>query len=351
MPSRAARWICPVLIAAASLTAGCAATAADDPGARASDGASAGPSRQAATAGRRAALYETLRRASVEVLVDGHMAGSGCFVDAEGLVLTAAHVVKGKADGIEIVSPVAGRLRAEQVASDLGHDLALLRIREGGGPCPSLEMADGVPAPTAEVLLFSSPLWRHGLVLKGSVARSQPSYCWQPALRCFVRCFYVAGASPVGSSGGSWVDAGGRIVGVQLGYLNNKDKSPVGIAFAAPIDAIRSFLADRRSREAATLGGVLEELWTQSPGFIGRLPKGTQGIVTPVLHKGGALAKAGLTKETVITAAEGKPVAYLDDLLAVVRARKPGDEITLTVIEPIGKPEREVTLRLGKAGE
>lgn len=336
MPSRAARSICPVLIAAASLTAGCAATAADDPGARAVGDA---------------ALYETLRRASVEILVDGHMAGSGCFVDAEGLVLTAAHVVKGKADGIEIISPVAGRLRAEQVASDLGHDLALLRIREGGGPYPSLDVAEGTPAPTAEVLLFSSPLWRHGLVLKGSVARSKPSYCWQPALKDYARCFYIAGASPVGSSGGSWVDARGRVVGVQLGYLNNKDKSPVGIAFAAPADAIGRFLADRRSREAATLGGALEELWTQSPGFIGRLPKGTQGIVTPVLHKGGALAKAGLTKETVITAAQGKPVAYVDDLLAVVRARKPGEEITLTVIEPIGKPEREVTLRLGKVGE
>ncbi|MHC4201173.1 MAG: S1C family serine protease [Planctomycetota bacterium] len=333
MPSRAARSIYPVLIAAASLTAGCAATAADDPLGRPAGGA---------------ALYQKLRRASVEIVVDGHMAGSGCFVDAEGIVLTAAHVVKGKSAGIEIVSPVAGRMRAERVASDPGHDLALLRVRGGGGPYASLEVAEGTPAPTEEVLLFSSPLWRHGLVLKGSVARSKPSYCWQPALRCFVRCFYIAGASPVGSSGGTWVDERGRIVGVQQGYLNNKDKSPVGIAFAAPTDAIGRFLADRRSREAATLGGALEELWTQSPGFIRRLPKGTQGIVTPVVHKGGPLAKAGLTKETIITAAEGKRVAYLDDILAAVRARKPGEEITLTVIEPIGKPEREVTLRLGK---
>lgn len=320
-------------IIAGGLAGGCLGTGADDQVPPAVDGA---------------AIYETLRLASVEVLVNGHMAGSGCFVDADGLVLTAAHVVKGKNNTIEVLSPVAGRRKAARVAVDLGHDLALLRATKGGGPYPSLEIAPGMPAPTADVLLFSSPLWRHDLVLKGSVARSEPSYCWQPALRDYVRCVYIAGASPVGSSGGSWADARGRIVGVQLGYLNNKDKSPVGIAFAAPQDAIRRLLAARRSRETATLGGSLEELWTQSPGFIARLPKGTRGVVTPVLVKRGPMAKAGFTKETVITAAEGRPVAYTDDILAIVRSKKPGDEITLTVIEPIGKPQREVKIRLGR---
>ena len=68
------------------------------------------------------ALYAAVRRASVFVLVQGRHQGSGFFVDPEGLVATAAHMVKGKTDGFEIVSPVAGRLRAERVAIDLGHE-------------------------------------------------------------------------------------------------------------------------------------------------------------------------------------------------------------------------------------
>ena len=333
MPPRIVRSFCLTLIVSGALTPGCLPTAADGRAARMTDGA---------------AIYETLRRASVEILIDGRMTGCGCFVDAEGLVLTAAHVVKGRKDGIEVLSPVLGRRTARRVAADPGHDLALLRVSGAGKPCPSLAVAARMPPPTAGVLLFSSPLWRHDLVLKGSVAKLAPSYCWQPALRCYVRCFYIAGASPVGSSGGCWVNARGRIVGVQLGYLNNQDGSPVGIAFASPPDAIRRLLAAGRSQEAATLGGAMEELWTQSAGFIARLPKGTRGIVTPTLYKDGALARADLTKETIITGAEGRPVVYLDDLLTIVRSKKPGDEITLTVIEPIGKPQRQVTVRLGK---
>ncbi len=333
MPSRIVRSVSLTLLLAVSLTAAYLATGAGDQAARPFDGA---------------AVYETLRRASVKVLVDGHMDGSGCFVDAEGLVLTASHVVKGKAGRIEVLSPVMGRLPARPIAVDPGNDLALLRVEGGRKPFPWLKVAERMPAPTATVLLFCSPLWRHDLVLKGSVARLAPSYCWQPGLRCYIRSFYIAGASPVGSSGGCWVDTRGRVVGVQCGYLNNEDKSPVGIAFASPPDAIRKLLATKRSREAATLGGAVEELWTQPTGFIARLPKGTEGIVTAALHKDGPLAKAGLTKESTITAAEGKPVAYLDDLLAIVRSKQPGDQITLKVIEPIGKPQREVRVRLGK---
>jgi len=338
MPPRIARSLYLMLIVSGGVACGRLPTAAEQ-AARMTDGA---------------AIYETLRRASVEILIDGRMAGCGCFVGTDGLVLTAAHVVKGRKDGIEVLSPVLGRRRARRIAADPGNDLALLRVDGAGPGAPgSLTVASKMPSPTAGVLLFSSPLWRHDLVLKGSVAKLAPSYCWQPALRCYVRCFYIAGASPVGSSGGCWVDARGRIVGVQLGYLNNQDGSPVGIAFASPPDAIRRLLATRRSQEAATLGGAMEELWTQPAGFIARLPKGTRGLVTPTLYKDGALAGAGLTKETIITGAEGGPVVYLDDLLTIVRSKKPGDEITLTVIEPTpGAPgRRRVRLRLGKVGQ
>ena len=340
MPSRTVRSACLMLILAVSAAGAYLATAAGDP-------ALAAPKKGERTFDG-AALYETLRRACVKVLVDGHMDGSGCFVAADGLVLTAAHVVKGRGDRIEVLSTTSGRLKARPIATDPGNDLALLRVEGGRKPFPYLKIAEQMPAPTAPVLLFSSPLWRHDLVLKGSVARLAPSYCWQPALRCYIRSFYIAGASPVGSSGGCWVDTRGRVVGVQSGYLNNEDKSPVGIAFASPPDAIRELLAAKRSQEVATLGGAVDELWTQPSGFIARLPKGTQGIATAALHKNGPMGKAGLTKESIITAAEGKPIAYVDELLTIVRSKKPGDQITLKVIEPIGKPQREVKVRLGK---
>jgi len=293
-------------------------------------------------------LYTRLLRASVEILVDGRMTGSGCFVSSDGVVLTACHVARDKGKHIEIVSPVVGRLTARRIATDRGHDLALLRVSGKKRTYPSLEIAPRIPDALSKVMLSSSPIWRHGLVLTGSVARARPSYCWQTALKCYIRCIYIDGASPVGSSGGCWTDSRGRVVGVQSGYLNNTDKSPVGIAFAAPADAIAKLLSEGGDRQVPTMGAAMEELWTQSQGFIARLPKGTQGIVTPRLDKGGPLDKAGMTHETLILEIDGKKVIYLDKLLEIVRSKKPGDRVTLKVIEPIGKPPREIKIRLSK---
>jgi len=293
-------------------------------------------------------LYDRVRAASVKILVNGRQAGSGCFVRPDGVVLTACHVVRNPKKHIEIISPLAGRLTAKRIATDYGHDLALLRVEGGPKKYPYLEVAPRMPAALEDVILFSSPIWRHDLALKGSVARPETSYCWQQSLDSYMRCIYIGGASPVGSSGGCWVDSHGRIVAVQGGYLNHADKSPVGIAYASPPDAIARLVSGKEGGQIATLGAACEELWTQSEGFIARLPKGTRGIVSPRLMKGGALMKAGLTRETVILAVDGKDVEYLDELLGKVRSKKPGDEITLKVIEPIGKPPRKVKIRLGK---
>jgi len=294
-------------------------------------------------------LYTKLHRASVEILVDGRMTGSGCFVDPAGIVLTACHVVKDVENKrLEVISPTIGCIAAKRIATDLGHDLALLSVPKRRWGYPSLEVATRNPDALSTVFLTSSPIWRHGLVLKGTVARSDPSFCLQTSLNCYIRCMYIDGASPVGSSGGAWCDRRGRVVGVQSGYLNNNDKSWVGIAFAAPSDAIARLIAERGDRKIATLGATMDELWTQSPGFIARLPKGVRGVVPPRVKKGGPLEAAGLTRETLILEIDGKPVSYLDTLLDIVQSKKPGDEVTLKVIEPIGTPPRKVKVTLGQ---
>jgi S1-C subfamily serine protease len=162
--------------------------------------------------------------------------------------------------------------------------------------------------------------------------------------------FFITGTSPEGTSGGCWVDRGGRVVGVQSGYLNSP-KAPAGIAMASPPDAIRRLLATQTSVETPTLGTRLDELWTQPAGFIARFPKGTEGIITVVPQKDGPVAKAGLTKESLITSIDGQPVVYLDDAFGIIRPKKPGDEVTLEVMDPDKKPKRTVKVRLAKVKE
>ena len=38
-------------------------------------------------------IYQEARQASVDLLVEGHHAGTGCFIDQQGLIISALHIL------------------------------------------------------------------------------------------------------------------------------------------------------------------------------------------------------------------------------------------------------------------
>jgi hypothetical protein len=50
----------------------------------------------------------------------------------------------------------------------------------------------------------------------------------------------------------------------------------------------------------------------------------------------------------VITAAADRPLRLTDELLRIVRGRKPGERLKLTILGPDGTGTREISVRLGK---
>ncbi len=173
-------------------------------------------------------LYERAQRAGVELIVDGHLDGSGVVVSSEGLVLTAAHLVHG--ERLEIRSRHLGRHRVAVVAVDVGHDLALLRLPRRTEAYPHLQLAQRSPQPPADVYLYGSPLYRHGVLLRGTLARSSPTYEYQPQRGHYVRVTHVSGSSPVGTSGGPWLDPRGRIIGIQSGLVHDGTAGTSGMS-------------------------------------------------------------------------------------------------------------------------
>ena len=295
-------------------------------------------------------FYRTLQSAAVSVLVDGRMHGSGFFVTGDGLVATAAHVVSGKPKRIELLSASMGRLPAKIVAVDASHDSALLAAADPKRTYPALSIVDSPPPPGTTVFLLGNPLFRHDVLLSGTVASDGATYCYSKDLQCYVRSVYIAGPSPKGTSGGCWVDSRGRVIGVQSGYLGEGNAS-AGLATVGHPDGLIRLLARRRSARTATLGTQLDELWTQPAGFIARFTKGTEGVITVRPHKDGPVAKAGLTKESLVTAVDGRQVRYCDELLDIMRTKRPGQTVTLTVVDPDRKPARKVKIRLAEVAQ
>lgn len=289
----------------------------------------------------------SLPDASVEVLIEGHLNGSGCIADPSGLVLTADHVARGREDLPREVLWQGRRLPVQFVARDVLHDIALLQLPAELAPYPCLAVALAAPEADAVVRLHGSAQFDHDVRLHGFAASETPSYRYFPDRLGFMCCWLINGFSPPGTSGGAWVDGTGRIVGVQSGFVNYKDASMSGLALVAPADAIRALLATRQTIERPRLGCGLEELWSQSAGFIARFPPGTEGLATVPLEEDGPVAQAGLTRESLIVAADGKPVRYRRDLLDEVYRHQPGDILELRVLAPDTTEPTTVTVTLG----
>jgi S1-C subfamily serine protease len=310
------------------------------------------PAPEAALDGAR--LYEHVRSASLEILVHGRLDGSGWFASEDGLVVTAAHVVWNRVDksegSLEVMSPTLGRLDAQVLCVDRGHDLALLRAKVGEHKAPYLNVAHDMPAPLDDAFLFGMANFRHDVLIRGSVARAATTFEYFDKEQSYVEMYHVSAPSPPGTSGGCWVDRRGRVIGNQSGFVT-LDRVGVGIALVAPPGAIRRLVAERTGAKTPTLGCGLEELGSQSVGYIARFPARTSGLAPVLLVPGGPADKAKLGDTTLITAIDGHAVARRDDLLSHIVARKPGETVKLTALAPDGGKSREIEVTLGMLEE
>jgi len=289
-------------------------------------------------------LYERAKAATVEVLVNGHLNGSGCFIDSKGSVLTAAHVIEEPGRHIEVNNSRTGRLGATVLAVDLGHDLALLKADSKDDGVATLELAERTPKPGSEVFLLGAPIYRHAVLLPGRVASSTTTFEYYA--EHYVEIIHFAAMVPMGMSGGAWLDSTGRLVGMQSGVMS-QNSIPVGVAFVAPLDAIRKFIDKRQFSATPTLGLAVDELWQQDRKTLDRFPSGKEGLLVTGLQDDGPSARSGLKRGDLIVAADGKNVRLSEELLRIVVGKKPGQTLELTALGPDGTGERKVSAKLG----
>ncbi len=291
------------------------------------------------------APHKKIRAASVEILLNGRLVGSGCVASASGLVLTANHVAphdKDKAK-LEIMSRSLGRQRVTVLARDRGHDLLLLSLPKRAEAYSHLAVAPAAPRVGERVWLQGAPVFRHNITLPGTVARVDTTFEFYDG--AFREIKHIAAMAPMGTSGGPWVNVRGELIGVQSAAMSI-NRNHQGIAYAAPWAAVRAFLKNPRTIESATMNAAVEEIWGQSPETIAKLPKGTRGLVARHVKPKGAAATAGLAEWDIITAIDGKPVQRTDNFLRLIRAKQPGQSIELKATDRTGKNPRTLKVKL-----
>ncbi len=295
----------------------------------------------------RADLFEQLRRASFEILVDGHQAGGAAVIDARGFAVTAAHVIGSLERKIEGVTADDERMKLEVLAVDIGHDVALLKLPDREGPYPALRLADEPPRAGEDVFLFGPPMYRPSMLKKGMVARHETDFEYYGEQGCYAEIRHVDATVQHGTSGGPWVNEAGALVGVQSGAVV-AGNTTVGVSFMAPVSAVRRLLATRKSAATATIGSPAEELWQHGPGVLKRFPAGTEGIVLRIPLADGPADRAGLKQWDLLTAIDATRVLRVRDLLTAVRKHRPGETVRLSILAPDGAEPHIVEVELGR---
>ncbi|HWP32517.1 MAG TPA: PDZ domain-containing protein, partial [Solirubrobacterales bacterium] len=151
-----------------------------------------------------------------------------------------------------------------------------------------------------------------------------------------------------GNSGGPLIDAAGNVIGINSQIATGGGGGNVGIGFAVPINTAREVVneIEQNGKVEHAYLGINGGTITPELARAVNLPV-DKGVLLAEVVKGGPADEAGLrggsTEATIegarfklggdiITEIDGEPIASMEDLIDIVDAAKPGDEMELTIL-------------------
>jgi serine protease Do len=266
--------------------------------------------------------------------------GSGFVIDADGYIMTNAHVVSGArrvhvilpADGADgtLSTALSGKqslVPARIVGISTELDLALLKVDDM--KLPALPLATYSNVRQGEtVFAFGSPIGlrnslTHGLV--SAVARQvEPD---SPLI-------YIQTDAPInpGNSGGPLVNIRGEVVGVNTFILSQSGGSD-GLGFAIPSATARTALRQLKQFGMMRRQEVGMSLQTITPGMAIALGL-TQdyGVIVSDVWPGGPAEAGGLKVGDILVTVDGAPADNLPTVNYNFRLRDSTDKVQLVVL-------------------
>lgn len=285
-------------------------------------------------------VVDESERSVVAVLTDSSE-GSGVIWDDTGAIVTNNHVVAG-ATSVQVALASGARLPAEIQAADERADLAVLRVSRKGLPAATFEPK--LPDVGELAIAMGNPAGFEQSVTAGIVSglhRSIPSGGRTPALVDLIQT--DAAISP-GNSGGALLNGKGDVIGINVAYLPPAESGAVAIGFAIPSETVlavvRQLLRSGRV-ERAYLGVVFGTEVT--PDLNRQFGLGVDEGVS-VEDVQGPAAGAGIEPGDVIVSVDGRPVRTVEDLLAILNGRRPGQAVTVGIVRDGKRRQIDVTL-------
>jgi len=269
----------------------------------------------------------------------GAASGTGFVIDAQGTIVTNAHVIDSATTAQVRFDDGGDAIQAEVLGTDASSDLAVLRVNPAEADLKPLEFADSDAVRVGDTAIaIGYPLGLDRTVTAGIVSGLGRNIT---APNGFGIDQVIQTDAPInpGNSGGPLLDGRGRVIGVNSQIATaGGGAGNVGIGFAVPSNTARQVVPRLRAGQSvdrAYLG-------------IATAPDPDGGAAVQTVAPDGPAAQAGLQPGgDVITKIDGQQIKDPEEVAAAISGREPGESVAITVRRP-GGDEQTLNVRLGK---
>ena len=280
---------------------------------------------------------------------------TGFVLDAQGNIITAAHVLEGMSR-FQVILPTGESLAAQRVGDDIPFsDVAVLRIPVDGLQdalvVPSFGSAEGVRTGETVVAFGNTILGKEIAISVGIVSDPDTTFFRERYEQD--NLIQTDAALNHGNSGGVLVDLDGNIVGMTAVIAREtRDGDFVdGVGFAIQIDAVLEVargIAENGFFPRPTFGVINERLLT--PTAAAQLDlEVTEGSFLIEIRRQGAFGRAGIRPGDVLRELNGIPInaetPYLNALATlepnvpvIVHIHRGGEDYRLSVTPDLRAP-------------
>jgi S1-C subfamily serine protease len=261
--------------------------------------------------------------------------GSGFIINADGKIITNAHVVDG-ADRVTVTLKDGRTLEGKVLGSDSLTDVAVVQVE--GENLPTVKLGNSERLQVGEwAIAIGNPLGLDNTVTTGIISAKDRHGSQIGATDKRVDFLQTDAAINPGNSGGPLLNDKGEVIGVNTAIIQNAQ----GLGFAIPINTAKNIadqlIADGKvdhpylGVQMVQLTPEVKEQLADSPMADNWTIPDDKGVLIVRVMRNSPSAEAGLRSGDVLRKVNGKAVLDPDEVQNLVQSAKIGENLPVEI--------------------